>query len=359
MGQQIMKAIAYYEGHYNHHRGKFLNAILKYKKEILAGVYCKEPAESLREYLATNNIKLLTELADIPADCTHFVLTLLDFPSWDIIYSNVEPSLKYCAQKNIKIINGTFKIISDRYPQYKDQIYDIRKQDPDYQPEHFKDQLRKKTEQLRILTVGTDSTAGKMTAGLELEKGLHKKGYDAKFIATGQIGIFLTGDGIPLDATIIDFSRGMLEDHLLKHDNKILIVEGQGSIFHPVFFGTATTLLYGSVAQLMILCGHPLQKTIRTVKYWPIPDYAEVIRKTEETARVVCPESKIVALTLNTSEFDEKTALDQIKAHEDKLGLPVTDVVRFGPDKLVTAVENAAKKYLTIDKFNALTETAE
>ena len=52
----------------------------------------------------------------------------------------------------------------------------------------------------RILFIGTDMAVGKMTAALEIYKwGLDHK-INVGFVATGQIGITVTGDGIPLDA---------------------------------------------------------------------------------------------------------------------------------------------------------------
>ena len=92
----------------------------------------------------------------------------------------------------------------------------------------------------RILMIGTDMAAGKMTVGLELYSYLIEKKINAGFVATGQVGITVTGKGIPLDAYKLDHACGAVETAVLEQKEKdIVIVEGQGSILHP---GSTATL---------------------------------------------------------------------------------------------------------------------
>ena len=53
---------------------------------------------------------------------------------------------------------------------------------------------------LRIHTVGNDCSCGKMVAAVEVARGLSRAGVDAKFVATGQTGILVDGDGCPSTA---------------------------------------------------------------------------------------------------------------------------------------------------------------
>jgi uncharacterized NAD-dependent epimerase/dehydratase family protein len=52
----------------------------------------------------------------------------------------------------------------------------------------------------RVLTVGTDMAVGKMSTSLELHWASRLRGWHTKFLATGQTGLMLEGDGVPLDA---------------------------------------------------------------------------------------------------------------------------------------------------------------
>ena len=71
----------------------------------------------------------------------------------------------------------------------------------------------------RILMIGTDMAVGKMTTGLELTNSLKAKAKDAVFLATGQTGICISGNGIPLDAYKVDYASGAVEEMVLKHKN--------------------------------------------------------------------------------------------------------------------------------------------
>lgn len=63
----------------------------------------------------------------------------------------------------------------------------------------------------RILTVGTDCSVGKMYTSLAIDAEMKKRGMKSTFRATGQTGIFITGDGISVDAVVSDFISGSTE----------------------------------------------------------------------------------------------------------------------------------------------------
>jgi uncharacterized NAD-dependent epimerase/dehydratase family protein len=54
--------------------------------------------------------------------------------------------------------------------------------------------------------------------------------------------------------------------------------------------------------------------------------------------------AKVIGLALNCFDLSEDEAREAIKAAEAETGLPATDVVRFGADKLVDAVQQAHRK---------------
>ena len=68
-----------------------------------------------------------------------------------------------------------------------------------------------------------------MTAGLELADSLRAEAKDVVFLATGQTGICISGNGIPLDAYKVDYASGAVEEMVLKYKkNKYLIIEWHG-----------------------------------------------------------------------------------------------------------------------------------
>src|SRR5205085_9556635 len=62
-----------------------------------------------------------------------------------------------------------------------------------------------------ILMVGSDCATGKMSTALELDIEARRRGLDSAFVATGQTGIMISGNGLPIDHLISDFIAGMVE----------------------------------------------------------------------------------------------------------------------------------------------------
>jgi len=192
----------------------------------------------------------------------------------------------------------------------------------------------------RVLMVGTDMAIGKMTAGLELTRSLRDMGRDAEFLATGQTGIAITGRGIPLDAIRVDHAGGAVERMVLEAAaHEILVVEGQGSLLHP---GSTATLplMRGSACTHMVLCHRAGMQTLEELDHVGIPPLPEVIALNEAVARAAgaLTQARVVAIALNTARLSESDAEAALKAVEDETGLPASDPVRQGAEKLARAV---------------------
>jgi uncharacterized NAD-dependent epimerase/dehydratase family protein len=188
----------------------------------------------------------------------------------------------------------------------------------------------------RVLMIGTDMAAGKMTVGLELYSYLKEKQINAGFVATGQVGITVTGKGIPLDAYKLDHACGAVESAVMEQKDKdIVIVEGQGSILHP---GSTATLplMRGTCPTHMILCHIARNDSLRSLENIKIPDLKKFIKLNEELATVIgtYPDTKVIGIALNTILMTDEAAKEYMKKTEEETGLPVTDVVRFGGDKI-------------------------
>ncbi|MBE9216051.1 DUF1611 domain-containing protein [Plectonema cf. radiosum LEGE 06105] len=191
----------------------------------------------------------------------------------------------------------------------------------------------------RVLTVGTDMAVGKMSTSLELHRASRLRGMRTKFIATGQTGLMLEGDGVPLDAVRVDFAAGAVEQVVVRYGKNydILHVEGQGSLLHP---GSTATLplIRGSQPTQMILVHRLGQNEV--VEGVKIPPLADVVKLYEIVASGAGAFAAVpvVGIALNTSNFDESMAKTAIAQVEAETGLPCTDVIKFGGDKLLDAV---------------------
>ena len=250
--------------------------------------------------------------------------------SWDIV-------LKEALEKGMSIINGLHDQVSPTFSKYiveeNQWIWDTRV--PKFIPKVGSAKAANLNNK-RVLMIGTDMAAGKMTVGLELYSYLTDKKINTGFVATGQVGITITGRGIPLDAYKLDHACGAVESAIIEQKDKdIIIIEGQGSILHP---GSSATLplMRGACPTHMILCHIARNQTLRSVENIRIPDLKKFISLNEQLASVIgtYPESKVVGIALNTNLMSEKSAREFIKKVEKDTGLPSTDVLRFGGDKI-------------------------
>ena len=194
----------------------------------------------------------------------------------------------------------------------------------------------------RVLTVGTDMAIGKMTASLELHRSALATGLRSVFLATGQIGIAISGDGVALDAVRVDFATGAIESLCLRHpDVDVQWVEGQGSILHP---GSSAWLgiMRGAQPTHLVLVHRAGQQRIDTLEEFPIPPLREVIAGYEAIAGANpgFSQPKVVAIALNCGHLRgdhqaERQACEEVEA---QTGLPTDDVVRNGASRLLNAV---------------------
>ncbi len=227
----------------------------------------------------------------------------------------------------------------------------------------------------RVLTVGTDMAIGKMTASLELDRAARARGLRSKFLATGQIGICISGDGVPLDAVRVDFASGSIEGLCVKygHDHDVLWVEGQGSALHPG--STAwVPLLRGSMATDLVLVHRAGQKVLdgfgpvlggadsgdRSFSWCPgssggsgtsgvgadgstevvIPPLREVIALYEAAAAASpsFPAAKVRGIALNCARLSPSEIDAACVEVEAETGLVCVDVVHHGAARLLEAI---------------------
>ena len=195
-----------------------------------------------------------------------------------------------------------------------------------------------------ILTVGSDCAVGKMSTALEIERLARAGGIRAAFVATGQTGIMIWGDGAPVDALVGDFMAGVVERLTVAAcaDHDLTLVEGQGSLLHPGYSGVTLALLHGARADGLVLC-HIAGLTHIDEYSVPIPPLREVAAIYEAAASWPRGGQRVpvVGISLATFRLPEHEARQAIATLSEETGLPVADPVRFGASPLLEAVLSA------------------
>ncbi|MDG2372149.1 MAG: DUF1611 domain-containing protein [Flavobacteriaceae bacterium] len=339
------KVAIYMQGHLFTENGKMGYGALRYlPNEIVAVIDSENTGKNTKDCLSINRSVPVVDSLDSAISHGAEVLLLGIANSGGKIPESWFSIIDDAVLKGLSIINGLHDELAIKY---KDSladnqwIWDVRI------PQFIPKIATGKAQQInnkRILCVGTDMASGKMTTSLELFQWAKKNKIKSSFIATGQIGITLTGKGIPLDAYKVDYACGAVEQMVLEESNSDWIfIEGQGSLLHP---GSSATLplMRGSCATHLILCHRADLNNLRPpVEHVKIPNLNEVIELNETLAKAcgTFSETKVVGISLNTFNLDSISAQKAIDFWESETNLPVTDVVRYGPEKIGVALKNS------------------
>ncbi|AHM03335.1 EBNA-1 nuclear protein [Roseibacterium elongatum DSM 19469] len=192
----------------------------------------------------------------------------------------------------------------------------------------------------RCLAVGTDCSVGKMYTSLAVDREMKARGLKSTFRATGQTGILITGNGVPLDAVIADFMAGSIEwltpDNDADHWDHI---EGQGSLFHVSYSGVTMALIHGGQPDALILSHEPTRTHMRGLPDYDLPSLEALRDAALPLARIANPACQVVGVSINTAAMGEDAALSYLAEVEKCMGLPTVDPFRQGAARLADALE--------------------
>jgi uncharacterized NAD-dependent epimerase/dehydratase family protein len=188
----------------------------------------------------------------------------------------------------------------------------------------------------RVLMVGTDCAIGKKYTALAVHKAMAEAGMKSTFRATGQTGIMIAGEGMPIDCVIADFISGAAE--VLSPDNEPDhwdVIEGQGSLFHPAYSGVSLGLLHGSQPDGFVLCHDATRTKVGGFEHFPLPSISECIALHLQAGRRTNPGIRCVGISVNTSALKGEARtryLAQLQAEHD---LPCVDPLIDGCEAIV------------------------
>ncbi|MDP7149958.1 MAG: DUF1611 domain-containing protein [Paracoccaceae bacterium] len=215
------------------------------------------------------------------------------------------------------------------------ELHDVRIPEIDYPIANGRKRKGK-----RVLAVGTDCSVGKMYTALCMDAEMKKRGMKSTFRATGQTGILITGDGVPLDAVIADFMAGSVEYLTPDNDDDHWDhIEGQGSLFHVSFSGVTMALIHGGQPDALILAHEPTRAHMRGLPEYQQPSLTALRDTALNLARVANPACQVVGISVNTQHMPDDEARAYLASLETEMGLPATDPFRYGAGKLVDALD--------------------
>jgi uncharacterized NAD-dependent epimerase/dehydratase family protein len=251
---------------------------------------------------------------------------IADMPNGGKLTDPLKSQIDQMVSAGLTIVNGLHDHLAGLYPNLKQhqKIYDLRKVEKKYlaKPQYKAHKLNNK----RVLLVGSDMAVGKMTAGLQLYKAAMDKGLFTNFLATGQVGIAISGNGIPLDAIPLDFTGGAIEKLVTENIADVSFIEGQGSLNNP---GSAATLplMRGSQPTHLVFCHRTsLQGYLKNYRDVAIPNINELIAFNEQVAEAcgtfIRPKTiGICVNTLGLNETEAENYLDQLSQETNKIAI--------------------------------------
>ena len=176
-----------------------------------------------------------------------------------------------------------------------------------------------------------------MTTAWEIYQALIKRDRNVEFVGTGQTGILLSGNGVPIDAVISDFMAGEIEYCLdqLPNDTELAIVEGQGAINNMLYSGVTLGLLHGCMPDFMIFTHEPGRDL--DVSDHPFPDLTYLMDIHIDLMKPF-KESKFLGMNYLTLKLHDDLAMETCNSAQNRYGMPVTDLIRFGGRDMVETI---------------------
>ena len=327
------------DGHTNPLTAKTATSVVRYK-----------PREVVALYDTTQVGKTAGELLGVGGDIP-VIGRLVDAPSANTLLIGIAPQggklppawksvVLEAIDRGMEIVSGLHDFLSDdpdirnRAAQQGVVIYDVRKNSE-------RDVSRRKDlreECLRIHTVGQDCSVGKMVASVEIVRELAARGHDTKFVATGQTGIMIEGDGCPVDCVVSDFVNGAVEKLIVANQHHdILVFEGQGSLAHPCYSAVTAGLLHGCIPHGMIMCYEAGRKAVNGMPHIPLQPLSRLVEVYEAMTSLHLP-AKVIGVAMNSRLLSEAETEVERQRVSRELGLPVCDVYRDGAGDLVDAI---------------------
>ncbi|MCC6493078.1 MAG: DUF1611 domain-containing protein [Pirellulales bacterium] len=327
------------EGHTEPITGKTASCVIRYRpEEVVALLDSTQAGRTTQELLGVGGATPVVATLDEAQGANTLMIGIA--PSGGRIPPSWKAIILESLNRGMDVVSGLHEFISST-PEFAAaaeksgaKIVDVRKNNE----RDVARRLNIREECLRIHTVGQDCCVGKMLVAVELANAMKARGYAAKFVATGQTGILVEGDGVPIDCVVSDFVNGAIEKQVLAHQHHdMLFIEGQGSLAHPKYSAVTLGLLHGCAPHGMIMCYEAGRTAIHSMEYVGLKPLPVLIEAYEMMANLISP-SKVIGIAINSRCLNDQQAAEERERVRSELGLPACDVLRDGTDELVQAI---------------------
>ena len=333
------KMVILTDGHTNPHTAKTAISLIRYRPAEVAAVLDRQAAG-----------KTCQELVGVGGDIP-VVATLAEAPEANTLLIGIAPAggkipkawrgiLLEAIGRGMNVVSGLHDLLKDD-AEFAEAARRAGVQLIDVRDNNETDVARRegfRQECLRIQTVANDCSCGKMVAAIEVVEALKRRGTDAKFVATGQTGIMIEGDGCPVDRVICDFLNGAAEKLVLKNQHHdVIVIEGQGSLYHPSYSCVTLGLLHGCIPHGLIACYEMGRKCIDGMPQVALPSLEKLIECYESSASIMHP-CRVIGVAVNGRPFSDEQVTAECEEVTRRTGLPACDVYRHGADRLADAV---------------------
>ncbi|NVK57634.1 MAG: DUF1611 domain-containing protein [Alteromonadaceae bacterium] len=191
----------------------------------------------------------------------------------------------------------------------------------------------------RVLMVGTDCAVGKKYTALALTQSLKDAGIKATFRATGQTGMMIAGEGIPIDSVKSDFISGAAETISPGNDTGHWdVIEGQGSLFNPSYAGVSLGLLHGSQPDAIVVCHDAVRATVSSCPEYELPSINDCIELHLRCARLTNPAAVCIGVSVNTSGLPANKRNPYLDNLSKQTGLVCVDPLVDGCEAFVSSL---------------------
>lgn len=342
------QAILYCEGQFGEIDGKTANGLIRESGiyEITAVIDSRKAGLDAGEVLdqRKNGIPIVKDLdaaLSLPGTMpAYFIIGIA--PANGLLKQEERSVIFRAMDEGLHIINPLQEFFTDDEEMMNHAkkrgvtIKDIRKPKPKSEWRLFSGRILKVDTPI-ITVLGTDGAVGKRTTAVILDKAFQKRGFKTAFIATGQTSLIQGAKyGFAMDAFPLQYLIGELENEVMKaYENEnpdLIIVEGQGALSHPAY-ASSTAILRGARPKAVILQHAPKRKVLSDFPFMPVPPVEDEIALIEHFGKTT-----VLGITINHENMEKGEIEETIREYERKYRLPVTDVIKFGADKIIEEI---------------------